>query len=102
MSEGVLADLADGADARQRQEVAEVIREVLERAGSSLTAGQVFGLEVRAVGSKDEFRLGLGRRRTGLEGGQRLRHLPDIALQGVDVAGLENAAQIGLVRRPGA
>ncbi len=97
--EGVLADLADGADARQRQEEAEVIGKVFEGAGDCLAAGQVFGLEVRAVRSKDELRLGLGRRRAGLEGGQRLRDPPCVAGQDVDVAGLENTAKIGLVRR---
>ena len=70
--EGVFADLADGADARQRQEEAEVVREVLIGAGDGLAARQVFGLEVDAVGGQDELRLGLGRRRAGLERGQRL------------------------------
>ncbi|HEV8524398.1 MAG TPA: hypothetical protein VGQ71_07845 [Terriglobales bacterium] len=100
--EGVFADLADGADARQRQEEAEMVWEVLEGAGDGLAAGQVFGLEVRAVRGKDELRLGLGRRRAGLESGQRLRHPTCVAGQDVDVAGLENAAQVGLVRRPSA
>ena len=98
--ESVFTDLADGADARQRQEEAEVIGKVLEGAGDGLAAGQVFGLEVRAVRSKDELRLGLGRRRAGLESGQRLRHPPSVAGQNVDVAGLENTAEVGFVRRP--
>jgi hypothetical protein len=57
--EGVFADLPDGADARQRQEEAEVVGKVLEGAGDGVAAGQVFGLEVRAVGGEDELRLGL-------------------------------------------
>ncbi len=98
--EGVFADLADGANARQRQEEAEVVGKVLEGTGDGLAAVQVFGLEVRAIGGEDELRLGLGRRRADLEGGQRLRDPPCVAGQDVDVAGLENTAEVGLVRRP--
>ena len=100
--EGVLGDLPDGADARQRQEEAEVVGEVLEGAGDRLAAGQVFGLEVRAVGGEDELRLGLGGGGAVLERLERLRDLPCLAGQDVDVVGLENAAEVGLVRRPGA
>ena len=98
--ESVFADLADGADARQRQEEAEVVGKVLEGTGDGLAAGQVLGLEVHAIGGEDELRLGLGRRRAGLESGQRLGHPPCVAGQDVDVAGLENTAEVGLVRRP--
>src|SRR5690606_19859564 len=73
---------------------------VLEGTGDGPAAGQVFGLEVRAVRGEDELRLGLGRRRAGLEGGQRLRHPPCVAGQDVDVAGLENATEVRLVRCP--
>lgn len=98
--EGVFADLADGADARQGQEKAEVVGKILEGTGDGLAAGQIFGLEVRAVRGEDEPHLGLGRRRAGLESGQRLRHPPCVAGQNVDVAGLENTSQVRLVRRP--
>lgn len=46
------------------------------------------------------FALALCRRWAGLESGQRLRHPPSVAGQNVDVAGLEHAAEVGLVRRP--
>ena len=97
--EGVLADLPDGGDAGQRQEEAEVVGEVLVGAGDGLAAGQVFGLEVRAVGGEDELRLGLGGGGAVLQRLERLRDLPGVAGQDVDVVGLENAAEVGLVRR---
>ena len=78
-----------------------MVREVLVGAGDRLTAHQAFGLEVHAVGGEDEPGLGLGGCRAGLQGGQRLRHLPGAAGQDMDVVGLENTAKIGLVRRPG-
>ncbi|XRP74414.1 hypothetical protein HF292_007165 [Acidithiobacillus ferruginosus] len=79
-----------------------MIGKVLKGTGDGLAAGQVFGLEVRAIGGEDELRLGLGRRRAGLEGGQRLRHPPCVAGKNVDVTGLENTVEVGLVRRTGA
>ena len=58
-----------------------MVGKVYDGTGDGLAAGQVFGLEVRAIGGEDELRLGLGRRRAGLEGGQRLRHPPCVAGQ---------------------
>ena len=52
--ERAFADLLDGGDPGQRQEEAEVVREVLIGAGDRLAARQVLGLEVRAVGREDE------------------------------------------------
>jgi hypothetical protein len=63
---------------------------------------QVFGLEVRAVGGEDELRLGLGRRRLALRAASVCVTRPASQCQDVDVAGLENTAEVGLVRRPGA
>src|SRR5690606_22053718 len=83
--EGVFADLTDGADARQRQEEAEVIREILVRAGNGLAAGKVFGFKVHTIGGEDELRFGLGGGRTGLQRSQRLRYLSSLAGQDVDV-----------------
>ena len=42
------------------------------------------------------------RSRALLQGRERLRDLPCVAGQDVDVVGLENAAEVGLVRRAGA
>ena len=96
--EGELADLPNGTDARQRKEEAEVIGKILEGARNGVTTGQVFGLEVGAVRSKDEFRLSFGRGRAGLQRLQGLRNLAARAGDDVDVAGLKHTAEIGLVR----
>src|SRR5262249_25852974 len=67
-------------------------------AGYRLAARQVLGLEVDPIGCEDEFRLRLGRGRTCL---QRRESLGDLALAtagNVDVVGLKNAAQVGLIR----
>ena len=95
-------NLPDSRDARQRQEESEVIGEVLEGTDDGVAACQVFRLEVRAVGREDELRLGLGGGWAVLERLERLRDLPGSAGQDVDVVGLEDAAEVGLVRRPGA
>jgi hypothetical protein len=77
-----------------------MVGKVREGAGDRLAACQVFRLEVRAVGSEDELRLGLGGGGAVLERFERLRHRACVAGQDVDVAGLENAAEVGPVRRP--
>ena len=71
---------------------------VLVGAGDRFAARQVLGLEVYSVGRQDEFRLRLGGRRAGLQRGERLRDLARRADGDVDVVGLKNAAQVGLVR----
>ena len=95
--EGVLADLPDGADARQRQEKSEVVREILEIAGDGLAAGQVFGLEVRAVHGENELRLGRGG--AGLHGFEGVRDLAAPAGGNVDDVRLQDAAKVRLVCR---
>ena len=78
-----------------------MVREVLEGTGNRVATAQVFGLEVRAIGRQDEPRLGLGGGWADLQGAQCLRHLAGIAGQDVDVVGLKDAAQVGLVRCTG-
>ena len=73
--EGAFADLLDGRDPGERQEEAEVVREIWIGAGDRLAARQVFGLEVVAVGREDEFRLRPGGRRAGLQRREGLRDL---------------------------
>ena len=65
--EGAFADLLDGGDPGQRQEEAEMVREVLIGAGDRLAGRQVLRLEIRAVGREDESRLCLGCRRAALQ-----------------------------------
>lgn len=76
-----------------------MIREVGIGTGDGFAVDEVLGLEVCTVGSEDELRLGLGRCRTSLKRRKRWRDLPCVAGQDVDVAGLEHAAEIGLVGR---
>lgn len=58
--ERAIADLLDGADARQRQKETEVIGEIWIGTGDRLAGRQVLGLQLRAVGGKDKagFRSG--------------------------------------------
>lgn len=92
--EGVVADLSDGADARQRQKKTKVVGEVVKGAGDRIAGCQVFRLEVRAVGSEDELRLGLGGGRAVFERLECFRYLSRLASQDVDVVSLEDAAEV--------
>jgi hypothetical protein len=95
--ERAFADLLDGRDTGQRQEEAEVIGKLGVSAGDCLAARQILGLERLAIGCESKFRPGPGRRRAGL---QRDKSLGDLAGRGngdVDIAGLKDATQIGLV-----
>ena len=97
MSNELSRDLLDGRDAGQRQEEAEVIREVLVGAGDRLAARKVLGLEGFPVRREDEFGLGARGRRAGLQRGQSLRDLAWGSDGDVDVVGLEDAAKVGFV-----
>ena len=57
--EGAFADLFDGSDAGERQEKAEIVREVGIGAGDRLAARQILGLELVAVGRQMNFALAL-------------------------------------------
>ena len=57
--EGAFADLFDGSDAGERQEKAEMVREVGIGAGDRLAARQILGLELVAVGRQMNFALAL-------------------------------------------
>ena len=57
--EGAFADLFDGCDAGERQEKAEIVREVGIGAGDRLAARQILGLELVAVGRQMNFALAL-------------------------------------------
>jgi hypothetical protein len=54
---GVLGDLPDRGDAGERQEEAEMVREIGIGAGDRIAACQVLGLECIAIGREDEFGL---------------------------------------------
>jgi hypothetical protein len=97
--EGVFGDLPDGGDARQRQEKAEMVREVGIGAGDRRRIGnKVLGFEPLPIRRQDELRLGPGRRRTGLQRGEGLRDLARRANGDMDVVGLKDATQVGPVR----
>jgi len=75
-----------------------MVRKVGVGAGDRLARGQVLGLERVAVRRQDELRLRFRGRRARLQRGERLRDLARCGDEDVDVPGLEDAAQIGLVR----
>jgi hypothetical protein len=77
--EGAFADLLDGRDAGERQEEAEMVREVGIGAGDRVAARQVLGLERVAVGGQNEFRFGPDRRRAGPQRGKGLGDLAGAA-----------------------
>ena len=75
--------------------------------GKSLKAQATVSPLARSSASKSvpsvarmNFALALAVAGLCLERLERLRHLPCVAGQDVDVVGLENAAEVGLVRRP--
>jgi hypothetical protein len=99
--EGALADLLDGGNARQRQEEAEVVREVGVVAGDRLAGCQVLGLQRLAVGREDELGLLRGGAGAGAQDGQRIGDLTGRTRGDVDVVALEHAANVGFVGRAG-
>jgi len=97
--ERTLPYLLDCSDAGQRKEITEVIRKVPVRADDRRrVASQVFGLEGFPVRGQNKFGLCAGRCRAGLEGGEGLCDLAGGGNGDVDIAGLEDAAKIRLVR----
>ena len=96
--ERAFADLLDGGDPGQRQEKAEVVREIVIGAGRRLAGRQVLGLEVCAVGRKDESRLGL--RRACLQRGEGLRDLAGRTDGDVDVVRLKDPPKSDLFDAP--
>lgn len=93
----VLADLLDRGNACQWQEKAKVVGELRVVTGDRLTAFQLFSLQRFTIGG--EYVLGLGPRssRAGFERRQRLSDLAGLTHRQMDIAGLQHAAQIGLV-----
>src|SRR6266404_4190110 len=75
-----------------------MVREVGIGAGDRLAARQVLGLESLSIGCQNEFSLGFGCRRAGFERGKRLRDLAGGGDGYMNVVGLEDAAQVRLVR----
>ena len=96
--EGVFGDLRGGGDAGERQEKAEMVREVGIGAGDRPAARQVLGLEGVPVGCQNELGLGPGRRRAGPQRGEGLGDLAGGGDGDMDVVCLKDAAQVGPVR----
>jgi len=99
---GTFADLLDGGDTGERQEEAEMIGESGVTAGDGFTGGDVLGLEIDAIGGEDELRLGAGGGGAVAKGCQGRCDIARRAGREVDVVGLQDAADIGLVRCAGA
>ncbi len=68
----------------------------------SIAADKIFGFEGLAIGGQDEFRFRAGCRRAVPQRGKGLRHLSARRDRDMDIAGLQNAAQIGFVGRTAA
>lgn len=79
-----------------------MVREVWIGAGYGFAACQILGFEIDAVGRQNEFGPRLGCRGTVLQRPESLRDAALVAGGDVDIASLENATEVGLVRRPGA
>ena len=97
--ERVLADLPDGGDARQRQEEAEVVREIGVGAGDGLAARR--GPRPRTSSpSVARMNLALACAVAGLacSAASVSATSPGAADRDVDVVALEHAAEVGLVR----
>ena len=58
--DGVVLDLLDRGDARQRQQEPEMVREILKIACDGLTADQLFGFQRLSISGQDELGFGLG------------------------------------------
>lgn len=91
--DGVVRDLLDGGNARQRQEEAKVVGEVFVSAGDSFAAGQLFGFQHLPIGGEDEFGLCLGGGRAGAQGLERVAHLARFTHCEVDVVVLKHATR---------
>src|ERR1700682_3319573 len=75
-----------------------MVREVGIGAGDRLAARKVFVLEGVSIGCQNEFCLRPRSPRVGLERGKPLRDLAGSGDADMDVVGLEDAAQVRLVR----
>jgi hypothetical protein len=95
---GTLADLFDSGDAREGQEEAEVIGELLKGASDGFAADQVLGLEILPIGSEDELGFELGGGRAVFKRHEGVRDRAGGAGGDMDVVALEDPAQIGFVR----
>ena len=100
--ERVLRNLPDGRDTGQRQKKAEVIGKVRISAGDGLAARQLLGIKIYTVGCENVLCLRFGGCRTILQRGQRFGDLPSVADRDMNIVGLEDAAEIGLIGSPGA
>jgi hypothetical protein len=90
--------LPDRRDAGQRQEQAKMVREVSIGAGNrAIVRGQVFRLKKIAVRRQHKARLRPSRRWARFQRRKRPRDLAGLACGNMDVVGLQDAAQIGLV-----
>jgi hypothetical protein len=90
--------LLDGGDAGQRQEEAEVIGEIRVGAGDGFAGFDFFGFKAFAIGSENEAGFGPAGGRAVLERCQGFRHFACLGDCDVDIAGLQDAAEIGFVR----
>tara|TARA_R100000750_G_scaffold694_1_gene904 strand:+ start:315 stop:947 length:633 start_codon:yes stop_codon:yes gene_type:complete len=95
---GALADLFDSRDAREGQEEAKMIGELLKGTGDGFAADQVLGLELLTIGSEDELGFELGGGRAIFECREGVGDRAKGAGGDMDVVALQDPAKIGFVR----
>lgn len=76
-----------------------MVRKIGIGAGNAFAGFEVFGLEGDAIGGEDELSLAARCGGAGPQRSELFSHATSFGGGNMDVAGLENAAHIGLVRR---
>ena len=95
---GILADLLDGRDARQRQEKSKVVRKIGVITGDRFTINGVLSLKTLAVSRQNEFGFIPRRRRAFAQSRERARDLARRTNLQMDVITLKHTAgQVRLV-----
>lgn len=77
-----------------------MVWKVLVRASDGPPSREFLRFEFDAIGSKDKFGFPFGGCGAISQYPERFRHRACFAGQDMDIVGLENAAEVGLVRRP--
>src|SRR3546814_10790546 len=88
-------------DPGKRQEEAEMIGELGEGAGDRFAGKQILCLERFAIRRQNELGFGPRRGGAGPKCIQLGGHIASVGDGNVDVAGLQDAANVRIVRRPG-
>src|ERR1043166_1469970 len=100
--EGALANLPDSRNTSERQKEAEVIREIGVVTGNCLAVDDIFSLDGFSVGSENELGLLLRCRSTAPQLRKSRGHFSLRAYFDMNVAPLQDAANVRMIRNSGA